>query len=448
VTTRSILAAGALALAACTPGGAGGIQHAPIIPAAPIRRLTTPISHVVFIIQENRSFNNLFLNYPGATTQDYGYDTYGNKIPLRKTSISTSWDISHNSKAFFTACDGQGRLPGTKCKLDGWNGENAGYGHPKNFAYTYVPEREVDQYWKMAQQYVLGDQTFSSNIDGSFIAHQYSVAAYADRAVDNPAGPWGCQGGKDDTIATMTKKRTYAKRIVTCFDIPSIATQADRAGLSWRFYTGGVYSDGGLWSSFQAESRIYDGPDWTTNVINPPAQFLADLAGGELANVTWITPTYETSDHPGLLARKGPSWVTSLVNALGESKFWDSTAIFIMWDDWGGLYDPVQPPFEDYDGLGFRVPLIVISPYAKTGYVTHVQYETASVLRYIEDNFGLTPMAASDKRATDPADDAFDYAQSPRKFKKFGGGHSPHYWLRLERNAGPAGVPRTVLGDD
>ncbi len=126
----------------------------------------------------------------------------------------------------------------------------------------------------MARQYVLGDQTFSSNIDGSFIAHQYSVAAYADRAVDNPAGPWGCEGGKTDTIAQLTKKRTYGSRIVTCFDIPSIATQADRAGLSWRFYTGGLYSDGGLWSSFQAESKIYDGPDWTTDVINPPAQFL------------------------------------------------------------------------------------------------------------------------------------------------------------------------------
>ncbi len=445
--TRLTIVAGALVLASCASGGAGN-PRVPLNPAAPMRTLTTPISHVVFIIQENRSFNNLFLNYPGATTQDYGYDTYGNKIPLRKTSISTSWDISHNSKAFFTACDGQGKLPGTKCKLDGWNGENAGYGHPKNFAYAYVPEREVDQYWKMAQQYVLGDQTFSSNIDGSFIAHQYSVAAYADRAVDNPAGPWGCEGGKDDTIAQFTKKRTYGSRIVTCFDIPSIATQADRAGLSWRFYTGGVYTDGGLWSSFQAESKIYNGPDWTTNVINPPAQFLADLSGGQLANVTWITPTYETSDHPGLLARKGPSWVTSLVNAIGESKFWNSTAIFLMWDDWGGLYDPVQPPFEDYDGLGFRVPMIMISPYAKAGYVTHVQYETSSVLRYIEDNFGLAPMAASDKRANNPADDAFDYAQNPRKFKKFAGGRSSQYWLRLERSAGPTRVPQAVLGDD
>ncbi len=118
-----------------------------------------------------------------------------------------------------------------------------------------------------------------------------------------------------------------------------------------------------------------------------------------------------------------------------------------MWDDWGGLYDPVQPPFEDYDGLGFRVPLIVISPYAKAGYVTHVQYETSSVLRYIEDNFGLAPMAASDKRANNPADDAFDYTQNPRKFKKFAGGQSRNTGFAWSGAAGRE-IPRAILGDD
>ena len=390
----------------------------------------------------------MFLNYPGATTQSYGFDTNGKKIRLHKTGLSTSWDISHNSKSFFEDCDGRGKLPGTDCRLDGWNEQNAGYGHPSNFAYAYVPEREIDPYWKMAQQYVLADQMFASNLDGSFIAHQYSVAAYADRAVDNPAGPWGCEGGKGDTIAQLTKKRTAGKRILTCFDIPSIATVADRTGFSWRFYTGGIYSDGGLWSAFQAESKIYNGPDWNDDVINPPAQFLTDVGNGELANVTWITPTYETSDHPGLLARQGPAWVASLVNAIGTSPFWNSTAIFIMWDDWGGWFDPVAPVYEDYDGLGFRVPLIMISPYAKTGYVTHVQYETASVLRFIEDNFGLAPLAHSDARANDPAGDAFDYTQKPRKFKKFGGGRSKAYWLGRQRDLGRRATPAAIIGDD
>jgi phospholipase C len=105
-----------------------------------------------------------------------------------------------------------------------------------------------------------------------------------------------------------------------------------------------------------------------------------------------------------------------LVNAVGKSKFWDSTAIFVQWDDWGGLYDHVPPPFKDYDGLGFRVPLLVISPYAKKDYVSHVQYETASVLRFAEDLYGLDQLSAADKRAASPAKDCFDFSAPPRKF--------------------------------
>jgi phospholipase C len=103
------------------------------------------------------------------------------------------------------------------------------------------------------------------------------------------------------------------------------------------------------------------------------------------------------------------------VNAVGESKIWESTTIFVQWDDWGGFYDEVAPPFEDYDGLGLRVPLLVISAYAKHGHVSHVQYETASVLRFTEDIFGLRQLAAADKRATSPAD-CFDFSRPPRKF--------------------------------
>jgi phospholipase C len=113
--------------------------------------------------------------------------------------------------------------------------------------------------------------------------------------------------------------------------------------------------------------------------------------------------------------------VSSLVNAVGESPFWNSTAIFIIWDDWGGFYDPVLPVYEDYDGLGYRIPLIIISPYAKKKHVTHVQYETASVLKFVEDDFGLSNLNVADARANDPAVDpaAFDFKQKPLKFKKF-----------------------------
>ena len=409
----------------------------------------TPIAHVVFIIQENRSFNNLFQGYPGATTRKYGYDANGKKIVLRAQDLAQPWDIAHFSKSFFDACDSKkGKLPGTHCKMDGWGKELTSFGAPKNAPYAYVPKGQVEPYWKMARQYVLADKMFASNLDGSFVAHQFVVAAYASHAVDSPSGPWGCWGEPSDSLPTLTKHRTYSSSIFPCFANPTIGSEADASGVTWRFYSGSINGDGGLWSSYQADSRIYDHADWTHDVIDPPSRFLTDIAAGKLANVTWITPTYENSDHPGVDSGSGPAWVASLVDAVGKSRFWNSSAVFILWDDWGGWFDPVKPVYEDYDGLGFRVPLLMISPYAKHGYVTHVQYETASVLRYIEDNFALPPMAASDERANDPASDALDYGRPPRKFKKIPGDKPGTYWIERDRNSRGYGKPHSFIGDD
>ena len=437
----------ALALSACSAGGAPpGAPGA--LPQTLHRTSSSPIQHVVFIIQENRSFNNLFLGYPGATTQNYGYDTSGDKIALQPISLATGWDIDHSSTSFFEDCDGTGSLPGTNCKMDGWNNELAGLGAPKNFAYAYVPRSQIKPYWDLARQYVLADRLFTSNLDGSFISHQYAVAAYASRTVDDPEAEWGCEGGRADTIPTFTAQRTLGKRIPACFDNPSIASEADAAGVSWRFYSGSISGDGGIWSAYQAIKPIYHGADWNSDVINPPSQFLTDVAAGTLAGITWITPTYETSDHAGLNASEGPAWVASVVNAIGTSQYWNSTAIFIIWDDWGGWFDPLGPTPVDYDGYGMRVPLLVVSAYAKQRYVTHVAYETASVDRFIEDTFGLSPLAAADARAADPAADTLDYGRKPRRFKKIGGSKPAAYWTRLDRASAKQGKPSAIIGDD
>ncbi|HEY2475991.1 MAG TPA: alkaline phosphatase family protein [Candidatus Cybelea sp.] len=439
--------AAACVLASCSANGAGSAG----IPAA----LSdagfaghSPIKHVIFVIQENRSFNNLFMGYPGATTRRYGYDTSGRRIAMQPVDLEIGWDMQHNAAGFFAACDGTGKLPGTHCKMDGWNNELATIGHPPNPAYSYVPQSETKPYWMIAKQYVLADRTFATNLDGSFVAHQYSVAAYSSRAVNYPVSIWGCEGGSSDTVATLTEHRGAGPNIVACFDNPTIASEADHAGISWRYYTGSIYGDGGLWSAYQADRKIFDSPDWKAKVINPPSQFLADVGAGKLAAITWVAPTYEASDHAALDTGKGPAWIASVVNAVGKSRFWDSSAIFIMWDDWGGWFDPMKPVYADYDGLGFRVPLLAVSPYAKQGYVTHVQYETASVLRFIEDNFGLSHLAASDTRANDPATDAFDYNQRPRKFKEIPGAKTASYWRRIEQASHGGRIPHGILGDD
>jgi len=368
----------------------------------------SPIQHVIIVIQENRSFDNLFQGYPGADTQAFGYGLLGNKIPLRPVSLAAKYGLDHFSPQFFADYD-NGRM-------DGFQSEPAGGPHPADPAYGYVPHAESKIYFQMAHQYVLADRMFTSHIDASFVSHQYIIAGQAQHSVDVPTIEWGCGGNNEDTVETLLADRSYGPQQSPCFNYTTLGDELDKAGLSWRFYAAGLTD---IWSGYQAISHIYNGPDWA-NVIAPNTQFLSDVGNGILSNVTWITPTCTTSDHAGCGTKLGPEWVASIVDAVGESRFWDSSAIFIMWDEWGGWYDHVPPPYVDYDGLGIRVPLLIVSPYAKRGYVSHVQYEHGSVLRFTEDQFGLLPMAASDKRANSPQDDAFDFTASPRPFSPFG----------------------------
>jgi phospholipase C len=373
------------------------------------------IKHVVWIVQENRSFDDMFQAYPGADTVSKGKDSAGDEIPLQPISLTTAYEINHSDQGMFLACDGTGKLPGTKCKMDGFDKEHE-YGGPYYGQYAYVPHNESKPYFDMAHEFVLADHDFASQLDESFVAHQYIIAAQAHSAVDVPDFYWGCGGGRTDSVATLTQTRQYGNSVVPCFNYTTLGDELDKAALPWKFYTSKyTVPYGGFWSSYQAVKHIFHGPDWKKDVVWPQKRFLTDVKT-KLAAFTWITPTCEDSDHSDCGGGMGPSWVTSLVNAIGESKYWDSTVVFVQWDDWGGMYDHVPPPFKDYDGNGFRVPLIVISPYAKKNFVSHKQYETASVLRYAEDLYGLNQLSAADARAISPAKDCLDFTQKPRKF--------------------------------
>jgi phospholipase C len=421
--SNAAMLAAALSLGACS------VRSLPSMPGAQSDAMQRwlagsgagKIRHVVYIVQENRSLNNLFQGYPGAYTVPKGKDSKGATVELKPVSLAYQYDIDHSARAMFTACDGTGKLPGTKCRMDGFNKEISADGPPgiKYPQYVYVPSKESKPYFDMAHEWVLADRMFQSQLDESFVAHQYVIAAQAQSSVNLPDGPWGCAPGPSDGVTTITNDRTYGNQELPCFDYQTLGDELDNAGLSWRFYSSqyGTPSSGSgaVWSSYQAVKHIYEGPDWA-KVITPQKKFLTDVPAGNLASFTWITPICANSDHTNCGGGFGPSWVAALVNTIGESKFWSSTVIFVQWDDWGGLYDPVAPPFEDYDGLGFRVPLLVISPYAKKNHVSHVQYETASVLRFAEDLFGLGQLAAADKRATSPAADCLDFTQRPRAF--------------------------------
>ncbi|MBV8116771.1 MAG: hypothetical protein JOZ01_02270, partial [Candidatus Eremiobacteraeota bacterium] len=216
--------------------------------------------------------------------------------------------------------------------------------------------------------------------------------------------------------------------VVPCWNPLTLGDELDRKGLSWAYYAFSARGNG-IFSAYQAIKHIYKGPDWKKN-ITPPAQFLTDVSSGNLRNVSWVTPLGTNSDRAGSGTDTGPSWVASIVNAVGESKYWNSSAIFIFWDDFGGWYDPEAPAHVDYDGLGFRVPLLIVSPYAEQGHVSHVHYEHGSILKFVEDQFGLAPLGVSDKRANSPGLDCFDFGQAPRKFVKITAPYSRDYFLR------------------
>ncbi len=424
------LAAVACLLAACNGGGAVSpglpVATAPNSqPGSALQRVGRGLSkgkikHIVIIVQENRSFNNLFYGYKGATTASYGYDSNGNQIKLLPIPLETSWDLEHDSYGDIAACNGTGSLPGTNCKNNGFNNEWVGCGtgcpipHPQ---YAYVPHTETKPYFAMAKEWVLADQMYASNFDASsFISHQYIISAQAEKAINYPYSAWGCPGGKYDTISEVDSQRQPYGSEVVCWDPNTLGDELDQASISWAFY-GVMYSGNPwLWIAYQAIKHIYTGQDWSKDIISPPSQIITDVANGKLRSVSWVTPTWTNSDHAGSGSNTGPSWVTSVVNAIGESQYWDSTAIFVFWDDYGGWYDPEPQPYADLDGLGMRLPMLIISPYARHGRVSHVQYEHGSILKFVEDTFGLGRLTTVDARANSPARDCFNFKQPPRAF--------------------------------
>ena len=230
------------------------------------------------------------------------------------------------------------------------------------------------------------------------------IAGQADTMAENPTGtPWGCDAPPGTTVTTIDASGEHQTGLYPCVMMPSIADELDAAGISWRYYApyidrsvkGSKGDFGRNWSAFSAISNIYYGPDWV-NVVSPETQVLSDLQSGNQAQITWIVPSLNNSDHPGNGIDNGPQWVGSIVAAAENGPNWKDTALFVVWDDWGGWYDHVPPHIYDYQSLGFRVPLIAISPYAKRAYVSHVQYETASVLRFIENQFGLAQLTGTD----------------------------------------------------
>jgi len=405
-------------LCGCAGSGGGGT-----IPPPPGSTPTPPptqakIQHVIIIFQENRSVDNLFHGLPGADTASSGMNSTGQVVQLVPVDITAPYDLDHSHKGFTTEYNGG--------QMNGWDlvGTNCP-SHACNplTAFGYVPQAEVQPYFTMAERFTFADRMFQTNQGPSFPAHQFIISGTSTNAVgsnllaaENPnyvvGNTLNCDGSPSSTVKMIDPSGSEATSLQPCFDHPVLFDELDAAHVSWRYYDS---YNGSLWSAPDAIAHIRNGADWA-NVSLPSSNVLTDIQNGQLAAVSWVIPNAAESDHALSTDGSGPAWVASIVNAVGQSKYWQNTAIFVTWDDWGGWFDHVQPQMYNSYELSFRVPLIVISPYAKPGYISHVPHEFGSILKYVEERFSLPSLGYTDARADDLSD-CFNYSQPPIVFQ-------------------------------
>ena len=401
----------------------------------------TPIQHVVIIFQEDRTPDNLFHGLPNADIANTGVNSRGQKITLGPVSLANNYAIEHTHGQFELMYD-SGKMDGADKQTVICN-THAQHCPPPNPQFKYVLRSQVAPYFQLAEQYTFADRMFQTNEGPSFSAHQFILSGTSAPttssdlfAAGEPAGiknaflNTGCTAPKQEYVLLIDPNGDENQQMYPCFDHPTLPDLLDKAGVSWRFYTPSARL---LWTAPNAISHLRFGPDWK-NVILQPKQILKDIAQNRLPAVTWVIPEWVESDHAGSNNGSGPLWVASVVNAIGNSSYWANTAILITWDDWGGWYDHVAPPkvlkdCKDWGCgfvYGFRVPLIVVSPYAKQKYVSHVTHDFGSILKFIEVVYNLPSLGYADAFADDLSD-CFQFEAEPRKFRNIHTPRDPSY---------------------
>jgi len=360
------------------------------------------IQHIVFIIKENRTFDNYFGTFPGAEGATGGTISTGEVIPLRNVP-RIPYDIDHGFDACVTAING-----GAMDQFD-----LIPHGGPPDYSgYTQLVEADIPNYFAYARNFTLADHMFSSLTGPSFPNHLYTIGAQSGRAINNPdnTSRWGCDAPLTARVALLNDDGTRTE-VYPCFEFSTLADSLEQAGISWRYYAPNQNQSGYIWSAFDAIGHIRLSSLWTEKVV-PPSQFIPDAMSGNLPAVSWIVIGSGMSEHPPESPCTGENWTVRQLNAVMQGPDWNSTAVFLTWDDFGGFYDHVPPPTVDNFGFGPRVPLLIISPFAKSGFISQTVYEFASLLKFVEQRFGLDPLSDRDAVANDLLD-SFDFSQDP-----------------------------------
>jgi phospholipase C len=405
---------------------------------------TSKIHHIVVIFQENRTPDNLFqdpiLISRGADIVQSGVNSQGQTVPLSPVGLGINYDLSHSHAGFIKMCD-LNSVTG-QCRMDGAP-------VTPHSAFAYVNPSDVQPYFHLAEQYTFGDRMFQSNQGPSFPAHQFIISGTSAPSVgstsfaaENPSmggGPGtGCIAPSTEFVRLIDPSGSESTHVYPCFEHPTLTDELDRQGVTWHYYTP---SAGSSWTGPNAIEHMCGpnaappnatacvGPIWLNHVILKETQVLTDIENNALPQVSWVIPAGFNSDHPGTTkATGGPSWVASIVNAIGNSPYWADTAIFITWDDWGGWYDHVAPKLINSYQYGFRVPLIVVSPYAKSGHISHAAHDFGSILKFTEEVYGLPSLGYGDALADDLSD-CFDFSQTPITFQTINAPLDAAYFL-------------------
>ena len=363
-------------------------------------KTNTPIEHFIVLMQENHTFDNYFGTYPGAEGIPEGACIPVDPFDKANTECVEPFhigdrpieDLDHSDSTFNLQYN-DGQMNGFVYALNQRNQNGA-------LAMGYYDDRDLPYYWNLADQYVLFDQFFSSDHGGSFANHMFWVS--------------GQQGGSRVTSEGYD-------------DIPTIFDRLEERGISWKFYVqnydpginyrtahliSGNRASQIIWVPVLNMARFLDDPELSSHIVDL-SEYFTDLENGTLPAVAYIAPA-GASEHPPGSIRSGQKFVKSLIQALMRSSAWDSSAFLVTYDDWGGWYDHVLPPQVDEHGYGMRVPAFMVSAYARRGHIDSTVLDFTSVLKFIEENWNIEPLAERDASANNLVS-AFNFTQAPRE---------------------------------
>ncbi len=432
------------------------------IPSTPEPEGVFKLEHLIFIVQENRSFDHYFGTYPGAdgipTNPDGSFsvcapDPYQDEkcVP---PYISSSFDQNGGPHAHDDSLRdvNGGKMDGfirslkprpAFCWMDRTQDKCVDYlgpdGQPD--VMSTLPRESIPNYWAYADEFVLQDGMFAPVDSWTLPSHLFLVSGWSASCKD----PWDPMSCESDLYVKYENRWLYGDEPVYAWT--DLTWLLDEQDVSWAYYVGNDTcwvadetcpppTRKGYETSYNRNvlpgfSSFWDGSrDGVQDNIQPFDDYFKAAEAGTLPSVSWFAPTGNISEHPSgqSTIKTGQSYVTRLINAAMEGPEWESTAIFLTWDDWGGFYDHAKPPRIDDMGLGLRVPALVISPYSKKGYIDHNTYSFDSYLKLIEDRFlggarldpktmsrpDSRPFVREEYKIYDDITEAFDFEQEPR----------------------------------